>query len=389
MDFNPPNSDLWALLQQMQGAQNSTPVPPSAAPVEPMLAALRRPQAAPPARVVAAPPVPRAIAQQRKHDPVEDAKLDTLIGLQQKGANDLRDAADFYGQQPAQIDFSPLMSLADSWSGTHQAQNYKAPATPQEKVMDAAKLSSLANEAQTGVAKTELSRHLGDDKNDLGYLARVLAGGKAVDAANDKNDRAALSFTNQMENNYLLKKIKEKGLALDTVDQLAGMVQGDEPNTVGGAALGAQMARAMGEVGVLTEQDVKRYTTSKKFSQGALDTMSNWMNGKPSDATVNEIREIAQMMKEVQQKKVAPIYKTYVNRMAANLHMTREEAAKRLDVPMSVFEDGGGSAVSEPAPKARGKSAAPPAPGGGGDGTITPDELKELEMLKAKHAAGR
>lgn len=160
------------------------------------------------------------------------------------------------------------------------------------------------------------------------------------DARNDMKDertnRLILQYSNQMDNNYLLKEIQKQGLGIDTANQLDELAK--QGNTVAGAALGMKQARGMGEVGVITENDVTRYITSGKLTQKAADVMRKWMTGAPTDATLDEIVQVNSVIKDALAEKIQPIYDRYVNRLSKNLNITKQEAAERLDVPYSGVE---------------------------------------------------
>lgn len=144
-------------------------------------------------------------------------------------------------------------------------------------------------------------------------------------------DSATLRYSEDLEKNHMLQKMKEQGLALSQVDDLATLVRSG--NTVASSGMGIKMAKAMGEVGVMTENDIRRYVQSKKLTQGAADRLRNWSKGIPSEATLDEIQQINKVIKSSFDTKVQPIYDRYVHRLARNFNMSNEEAASKLDVP--------------------------------------------------------
>lgn len=149
-----------------------------------------------------------------------------------------------------------------------------------------------------------------------------------LDARIDKN---VLDYTQALETNPLLSKMRDQELGIEQVGGMIALVR--TGNTVAASAMGVKMAKAMGEVGVLTENDVKRYVLSKKISQAAADKLRGWTQGVPSEATLDEVQQISDVLKGTMDKKVQPIYDRYVHRLARNFNMSEEEAARRLDVP--------------------------------------------------------
>ena len=146
-------------------------------------------------------------------------------------------------------------------------------------------------------------------------------------------DTAVLNYSNQLENHYQLKELNKQGNFADQMNDLTDLVRSG--NTVAFSALGTKTAKAMGEVGVLTESDIARYVRSGRLDTMARDTLLKWIRGSPTEATLTEIGQIADVIKDSQATKIQPIYDRYVNRLAVNFDMTPQEAAKRLDVPYS------------------------------------------------------
>ena len=147
----------------------------------------------------------------------------------------------------------------------------------------------------------------------------------------DRINREILNYSNAMERNPILKGLREQGLGLSQVDQLVDLTK--KGNTVSSAALGTKMARGMSEVGVLTESDVTRYIQSGQLTRKAGDILSRWMLGKPTDATIDEIAQISEVLKSNFGKNVQSIHNNYVNRLSRNYGLKTEDAAYRLDVP--------------------------------------------------------
>lgn len=147
----------------------------------------------------------------------------------------------------------------------------------------------------------------------------------------ERFDKTVLDYSEKLDNNFVLKELKKQEIGLDTANELDALTK--QGNTVAGAALGLKQAKGMGEVGVMTDKDIIRYVQSGKLTQKAADILSRWMTGAPTPATLDEIVQINSVIQETMQSKIQPIYNTAVNRLSANLGISKEEAARRLDVP--------------------------------------------------------
>lgn len=144
-------------------------------------------------------------------------------------------------------------------------------------------------------------------------------------------DNQILQYSNQLENNYILKDLNKQQIGFNQVNDLIGLT--NSGNTIAANALGMKMARGLGEVGVLTESDISRYVQSGQLNRAVADKLSRWVNGKPTDATVEEIGQISNVLKQSWDSKVQPIYNRYVERLSKNYEIPIEEAADRLGVP--------------------------------------------------------
>lgn len=134
-------------------------------------------------------------------------------------------------------------------------------------------------------------------------------------------------------NDERVKPFLKQGVGMKQAQQLLDSVK--TGNTVAFAGLGIKMAKAMGEVGVMTEQDIKRYVNSGKLSQGAADKLSKWTKGVPSEATEKEIQEIISTLGDTYQKEISPVYNEWIDSAYAiskgrNDRIDRNEVARRL-----------------------------------------------------------
>lgn len=183
------------------------------------------------------------------------------------------------------------------------------------------------------------------------------------EALDERIRKDLTTYAQTVESHPVIKKLNEQQVGIHQVNDMADLV--NRGNSVASSAMGTKMAKAMGEVGMLTEQDVKRYVQSGKLAQSAADTLNKWVSGRPSNATMQEISQIAGALKDTFGEQVQPIYNRYIERFARTYDMSNEEAAYKLNFPYQ----GGGAKVETP-------KAAPSA--------LTHLSTKELQDLRKK-----
>lgn len=147
------------------------------------------------------------------------------------------------------------------------------------------------------------------------------------------------NLSKQMKNqDFRYKDAYKESLAFEQVEKLMDLA--DKGNATVFGSVGTKMARAMGEVGVLTESDVTRYVNSQKLSQKAADVLNKWRTGKPSKATIKELKEIANVLQETHAIKLQPVFDEYANMAYKNLQgfgdVSRYESYDRLSIPIPV-----------------------------------------------------
>lgn len=147
----------------------------------------------------------------------------------------------------------------------------------------------------------------------------------------DQMSKAVTDYAQKIESHPIIKKLQDQALGLHSVEDMLDLV--GKGNTVASSAMGMKMARAMGEVGVITEQDVHRYVESKKLTQKAADKVLGWSRGTPSNATQAEIKEIANYLNDRYQSDAQPIYNRYIERFARAYKMSPDDAAYQLNFP--------------------------------------------------------
>lgn len=264
--------------------------------------------------------------------------------------------------------------IIDHWNQTMGASGQQQPSQPQaglpnlpggENPLDLLKLGkygsgrlgaleSAQRLADIQTARTDKNKPVPTmTKEDALAAGSVDPNAKIIDtpdrAAKDqrREDQMALAVTNygkQIETNPIIKALELQSVGLHSVEEMSHLVR--QGNTVAASAMGMKMARAMGEVGVVTENDVKRYVQSGKLTQAAADVLSRWLTGTPSNATLAEINQITEALSDSYDGKIQPIYNRYVDRFARAYKTTPEDAAYRLAIPYKTGSGGSGGNVA-------------------------------------------
>lgn len=141
----------------------------------------------------------------------------------------------------------------------------------------------------------------------------------------------------------VIKRLQEQKIGMDQVDSMLDLIRGPNPNTVAASAIGVKMAKAMGEVGALTESDVTRYVQSGKLTQKIGDKLTRMIQGVPTDATIEEIQQIADVLKSQFQQNIQPRYDTFLEHYGKIEGIHPEKFAAEIG-----FRYGGGAKPIQP-----------------------------------------
>jgi len=161
--------------------------------------------------------------------------------------------------------------------------------------------------------------------------------GLARERLSGTTSKRVQDFGDKLRKDPIMKQMVSQGVSFANVQNMIGLAKGDPErgvpaNTVSSAALGAEMAKALEGASKLTDQDVTRYVRSGKFTQGAIDKYKVWATGAPSDATLDEIQQVANVI----QARIADVSQSvandYVERLAKTEGISIDEAAQNLGV---------------------------------------------------------
>lgn len=147
-----------------------------------------------------------------------------------------------------------------------------------------------------------------------------------------KNDLFS-KFADRMEKDTQFKELQKQGIAFSQIQPL--IKAAEDGNEAAVASLGTKLARAMGEVGVLTDQDVVRYLGNVSYGRKVSSWLERGMQGELPKPAAKDIKALVNMMQDVHKNKVLPIYNKYANIMVNNFpgEITEDEALARLGAP--------------------------------------------------------
>ena len=158
---------------------------------------------------------------------------------------------------------------------------------------------------------------------------------ESLDQRKREEDRrlneAYTKFADRMQKDKQFQALESQGMNFSQIDRLLDAAR--KGNEVSVAALGSKMARAMGEVGVLTDADVTRYLGTLSYGRKINSWFEKGMKGQLPKPQTDEIQQVADIMKTLHKEQIMPIYNKYANLMVANYGVAPEEALKKLAAP--------------------------------------------------------
>lgn len=119
-------------------------------------------------------------------------------------------------------------------------------------------------------------------------------------------------LVSQYKNDKVVSELRKQDISFEQAEGLMSAM--DNNNAMAYGPLGTKMARAMGEVGVLTDADVIRYISTEKVSDRARNWFSAKLQGKPSDLSQKDLKDIVNIMRMGATKRINNIKEEYFNR---------------------------------------------------------------------------
>lgn len=125
----------------------------------------------------------------------------------------------------------------------------------------------------------------------------------------------AKSYRDKMLSDPRFKDLKKQEQAFQQIPSI--MEAAKEGNEVAVSSIGTRMARAMGEVGVLTDADVVRYLGNQSYGRKLLDWYNRGMKGQIPVETAEDIQAVSNIMQDLVSTQVLPVYEEYASSMIA------------------------------------------------------------------------
>lgn len=178
---------------------------------------------------------------------------------------------------------------------------------------------------------------------------------EARKATQDRYDTSQVErYTNQVSKSEPFKESERIILATAKVRELAkdAAVNGGQSLAMLGPAVAKGLA---GEVGVLTDKDVTRYTQNPSAVGGMVDTLQKVKSGKLSEVSYENLMRLTEIMEAKARENRTEAYKKGAMQLSRNSQVPYEKAYEMLDPNADP-----GQAVLAPGKKA--PAAAPKAP---------------------------
>jgi hypothetical protein len=154
--------------------------------------------------------------------------------------------------------------------------------------------------------------------------------GKELEYKKTGEDRRQNTLELNTARNYLkddprFKKAVEQGTIYKEVDMLLNEVSTNK-NQAALAALGTKLARAMGEVGVLTDADVVRYLGTKSWGRKINEWYSGGMEGTLPEESIRELKKNTKYFRKHVNNEVNEIYDNAEDRLVSAMGLSKKRA---------------------------------------------------------------
>lgn len=199
---------------------------------------------------------------------------------------------------------------------------------PQISKIDPAFAGTLNEAETTGTIAGETK--YGTNKRQM--LEREIEAGK-YSKDNPKEDRLGRQFTQsqirqyQKEYNQAAKNVEEQLNTLGGLDSFASLAT---TNPAAAAQVGVKVAKAMGEVGALSESDVTRYVGNKAIADNVANEVIKLSKGTLNPKQAKYLQESLKAIAAIAADRDSFLKAKYARQVANNLEVTPEEAQYKL-----------------------------------------------------------
>ena len=182
---------------------------------------------------------------------------------------------------------------------------------------------TFAGEGGQLAAQTEY----GANPRQLKLLDIEAAKQRVGDGGKDRRFEISTIRQYQKDYNTAVKSVEEQISNLGGIDSLATL---SEQNPMAAAQLGVKVAKAMGEVGALSESDVKRYVQNPALADKIAAEVVKLQKGTLLPKNAKYLRESLQTIAAVAQDRSRFLKDKFVKQVSRNMDTTPEEAAYKL-----------------------------------------------------------
>jgi len=218
-------------------------------------------------------------------------------------------------EMPVQTDLSPLMALTDSWSGSKLAPSYKQPETIQQRRNLMQQLQSELAKNQEGMSgqqvqllkaqlETQARMEDRDAQRDLTKSNREIATSIRGQARNDTLEERSSKKLRDAQEGWVKDPIAvEATRKFYEVDGVKVALEEAKTNPILRGVLPAKIARLQ-EKGVLTDQDILRYSGSSAFTSKWKQFLQGAEEGTITDENLGFFARVAQGFADEAEKAV-------------------------------------------------------------------------------------
>jgi hypothetical protein len=162
----------------------------------------------------------------------------------------------------------------------------------------------------------EYKKERGADNLDLRKIKEEQRQKEKINDIQLKANTSIYNVTKDFEGNAMKKSLDKQCISFHEMNELTKLIRKCNQIALGG--IGVKAARAMGEVGVLTDTDVQRYIEAQSVAQKMKDKYGRLTKGMLSAKTLKDLDEVNKKMLDGFKKREAKIFKTYTNRAYEN-----------------------------------------------------------------------
>ena len=195
---------------------------------------------------------------------------------------------------------------------------------------EALKLKSVGELQQTlannrATAPTDVFSQEGGELKKVGEVKK---GSKVLPDQSSKDKNIVARYQLNLKTDPEFKKSSEIIAASNTLEEL--LTKASQGNEVAFSDASTMAAKNIGEVGMLSESDVTRYSQGGSISRKVADKIAKLSRGVSSELTIDDMREISKALKLKAEERKSTAIESQANMMSTNLDISLEEARKLL-----------------------------------------------------------